>query len=210
MSFFEAEFPTAVSYQAVGGAGFSTAVNLGFSGGEQRNRNWAKSKGKWTIALKTPPKSQWSGTRQEFIDTVIAFFMNVGGQADSFRFKDHKDFQARSQALISYNGAVQLAITRTIAGRSYVQIITKPITSSVTNYKGSALANTVFLAGSATPVTVDYTTGIVTGQTIGTLVDFDFHYSVRLASDDLQLQIAEAQIAEWGSIQLVETLPPNY
>jgi uncharacterized protein (TIGR02217 family) len=209
--FWEQEFPTPVGFQAVGGPGFSTAVNLGFSGQEQRNRNWAKARGKWTISLKTPSKDQWSGTHQAFIDTVIAFFTNVGGQADAFRFKDHKDFQARSQPLqLNAGGALQLARTRTLGGRSYVQFISKPITSSVTNYKGVALPNTVFLAGTSTPVAVDYTTGIVTGQTVGDLVDFDYHYPCRLGSDDLQFQVQEALISEWGSIQLVECLPPNY
>ena len=141
MAFWEQEFPTPVGFQAVGGPGFSTAVNLGFSGQEQRNRNWAKARGKWTISLKTPSKDQWSGTHQAFIDMVIAFFTNVGGQADSFRFKDHKDFQARSQPLQpNAGGALQLARTRTLGGRSYVQFISKPITSSVTNYKGVASA----------------------------------------------------------------------
>ena len=215
MSFFEVEFPTNIAYKRVGGPGFSTVVNLGFSGQEQRNRNWALARGKWTVTLETPSVAQYSGTRQSYVDILQAFFRNVGGKADAFRLKDHVDFQALSQPLVTYNGAVQLARTRTIGGRSYVQIITKPITSSVTNYKGVALANTVVLSSDhVTPVTVDYTTGIVTGQTAGTLVDFSYHYPVRFDTDELQIQVEDSAsgqpVVTWASIPLVEVLPPNY
>lgn len=213
MAFFEIEFPSTISYKAIGGPGFNTTVNQGLSGEEQRNRNWSKARGKWTVSLTTPGSFT---VRQDFVDLLYAFFLNVGGKADGFRLKDHKDFKATSQALVTYNGNVQLARTRTIGGRSYQQIITKPITPAVNDYKGNALANSVFLAGTATAVTVDATTGIVTGQAAGTLVDFHYHMPVRFDSDELQMMIEgldnnnENPVVAVDHIQLIEVLPPNY
>ena len=206
------EFPTTVSHKATGGPGFSTTVNQGFSGQEQRNRNWSTARRKFSISLITPTGI----VRQNFIDLIYAFFVNVGGKADAFRFKDHKDFNAINQPLVTYNGNVQLARTRTIGARNYIQIITKPITSSVLNYKGIALSNTVFLHGTTTPVTVDYTTGIVTGQSAGTAVDFQYHIPVRFDTDELAMQIEDSNVSggqpivSLNAVTLVEVLPPNF
>jgi uncharacterized protein (TIGR02217 family) len=214
VAFFEVEFPTTISYKAQGGPGFSTIVNTGFSGQEQRNRNWARSRGKWTVSLITP--ASFPGNRQGFMDLLLAFFMVVGGKADAFRLKDHKDFKARSQPLVDVGAGPQLGITRTIGARSYVQPISKPITRAVNDYQGNPLPDTVFRAGTASPVTVDPTTGLVSGLAAGTLVDFDFHYPVRFESDDLPLQIIESNVRDGQgigsltSIQLIEVLAPNF
>jgi hypothetical protein len=233
VAFFEVEFPRTISYKATGGPGFSTVVNQGFSGQEQRNRNWANARGKWTVSLLTPPVSQFPGTaigsvsvdtyppteqqrRQQFVELLYAFFMNVGGKADAFRLFDAKSNKAILQPLVTVPGGVQLAIQRNIGGRSYVQLISKPITAAVNDYKGNALPNTVFLAGTTTPVTVDATTGLVTGQAAGTLVDFQFHYPVRFDTDELPMQIEESFVRGSGpiinltSIGLIEVLPPNF
>lgn len=213
MSFLEVQFPTTLSYRAVGGPGFNTTVNLGLSGQEQRNRNWSKSRGKWTVSLTTPAGF---ASRQQFADLLNNFFMVVGGKADGFRLKDHKDFRATAQPIIDVDGNTMLGITRTIGGRSYVQPITKPITADVVDYQGNALANTVFFSGSTVPVTVDYTTGIVSGLGVGELVDFQYHYPVRFDVDNLDMQVEESNtrdgqpIVSINSIQLIELLPPNY
>jgi uncharacterized protein (TIGR02217 family) len=212
VAFLEVQFPTTISYKAIGGPGFNTTVNAGLSGQEQRNRNWSRARGKWTVSLTTPT----GVVRQDYVDLLYAFFLNVGGKADAFRLKDHKDFKATNQPLVTYNGVTQLARTRTVAGRDYVQIITKPITSGVTDYQGNLLADTVFLAGTNTPVVVDPTTGAVSGQAVGTLVDFQYHLPVRFDTDELQMQIEESNtrdgqpIVSLNSVGLIEVLPPNY
>jgi uncharacterized protein (TIGR02217 family) len=140
----------------------------------------------------------------------------VGGKADSFRLKDHLDYVATNQQLATVAGHVQLIKNYTIGGRTYQRVITKPITASVTDYQGHALANTVFLHGTTTPVTVDYTTGIVTGQSAGTAVDFQFHYPVRFDTDELPIEVMESAVgagqpvAAIHGVVLVETRPPNY
>jgi uncharacterized protein (TIGR02217 family) len=214
VSFFECEFPTTISYKAIGGPGMSTTVNQALSGQEARNRNWAVARGKWEVSLQTP--IAFGGNRQAFVDLLNSFFLVVGGKADGFRLKDHKDFKAVNQLIVDFNGSPQLAITRTIGDRSYVQIITKPITSAIKDYQGNALADTVVLHGTNTPVLVDAATGIVTGHAAGTAVDFQFHYPVRFDVDDLAMQVEESDVQGGNplvsvhSIILVELRPPNY
>src|ERR1039458_7369792 len=88
---FNCEFPRDISFLAIGGSSFNTQVNEGFSGDEQRNRNWALTRGEWTVALNFKP--------QEYFDALNSFQLVVGGQADSFLFYDHKDNTGTDQLL---------------------------------------------------------------------------------------------------------------
>jgi hypothetical protein len=112
-------------------------VNQGLSGQESRNANWAARRAKWQVSLITP--ATFRGNQQQFIDLLESFFDAVKGRSDAFRLYDHVRFQATNQPLISYNSNTQLAITRTIGGRSIVRVITKPITAAVSDYQGNAL-----------------------------------------------------------------------
>jgi uncharacterized protein (TIGR02217 family) len=224
MSFFEVEFPKNIGYKRLGSpVGFNTTINQGFSGQEQRNRNWANSRGRWTIDLQTPPPSQFSGSRQSYVDLLEAFMLVVGGKADAFRLYDHTDHLATGQSLAHISGNnYQLQKGYTIGGRTYVRTITKPIWSSINDYQGNALSNTVVLKSSGTPLTystdwtIDATTGIVTTTHTSLTADFQFHIPVRFDADNLDLQIEESYIAGAGpliglhSLQLFEVLPPNY
>ncbi|HEX4381230.1 MAG TPA: DUF2460 domain-containing protein [Candidatus Acidoferrum sp.] len=227
MSFFECQFPTTIEYRAVGGPGFNTTVNDGQSGAEQRNRNWAFSRGKWTISMVTPQAGsgagQFSGSKQNFVDLLEAFFLNVGGRADAFRLKDHKDFQATGQTLAHISGNnYQLQKTYTIGGRNYVRTITKPIWGTVNDWQGNALANTVVLKSSESRLTygsgwtLDATTGIVTTSSTSLTADFQFHFPVRFDTDELPVQIHESDVAGGNPIvsidgvNLIEVPPPNY
>jgi uncharacterized protein (TIGR02217 family) len=199
----------------MGGPTRSTTVNQGLSGQEARNKNWVDSRGEWEIALKTPTPFGDS-KRQTFIDLLIAFFEVVGGQADGFRLYDHIAHKAVNQPLVSYNGHTQLALTRTIADREYVKIITKPITAAVPDWQGNALPDTVFLAGTNTTVAVEPATGIVTGPGPGVAVDFEYHVPVRFGVDKLPIVIEESDVKggkpliSMSGVPLLEVLPPNF
>lgn len=158
MAFIEAEFPRTISYKAQGGPAFNTTVNSGFSGFEQRNQNWQTSRGTWTVSLQTPVPGGESApnlvTTQEYIDMLQAFFLNVGGKANAFRLKDHKDFTNGSiaQAIGAADGVTghfQLVKNYPSAKRNYQRIITKPITSLVVDYLGNALLDSVNVTSGA-------------------------------------------------------------
>jgi uncharacterized protein (TIGR02217 family) len=214
MAFFECEFMRTIAYKRMGGPTRSTTVNQGLSGQEQRNKNWVDSRGQWEIAVKTP--AQLDAQRQLFFDLLVAFFEVVNAQADGWRLFDHLANKAVNQLLVTYNGNVQLALARTIGARTYTKIITKPITSAINDYQGNALPNTVFLHGTSTPVTVDPTTGIVTGTGAGTAVDFQYHIPVRFGVDKLPIVIEESNVRggrpliSMNSVPILEVLPPNY
>lgn len=234
MAFFEVQFPTQISYRAIGGPGFNTTVNKSFSGQEQRNKNRSLSRGKWTVSLTTPMSTADSSkpgptTRQQFIDMLQAFFLVVTGRGDGFRLKDHKDFQITGQQIGVGTGSLttfQLIKQYTSGGRTYTRTIYKPITPAVTDYLGNSLPQTVALFDNGTPIlssdfTVDDTTGIVTIPTapLNTHVitaNAQFHFPVRFDTDDLQIQLEESDvaggnaIASVNSITLIEVLGPNF
>lgn len=180
MSFVEVEFPTAISFKAMGGPRFLTTVNSGISGFEQRNQNWAQARGKWNVSLTTPSKETggWT-TMQQYIDQLQAMFLVVGGRANGFRLKDHKDFDNGSapQFVGIGDGATsqfQLLKTYSAGGKSYIRAITKPVTSKVVDYLGASLADSVAVLvggvplafnagylGGAGKFTLDETTGII-------------------------------------------------
>lgn len=222
MSFFEVEFPRTVGYKATGGPSFNTTVNEGFAGFEQRNRNWAKARAKYTVDLLTPPPSQFSGTQQQFIDMVHSFFLVVGGKADAFRFFDHKDNLAIGQVLSPLgdgaNKIFQLTKTYSIGGRSYTRNITKPIMASVNDYKGNALTNTVkvyvggVLKTLGTDYTLDATTGIISFVAAPAAMavisaDCQFHYPLRFDTDEFPMQVEESDVNGGRAIISTGALP---
>jgi uncharacterized protein (TIGR02217 family) len=215
VSFFEVEFPRNISYKAVGGPGFSTIVNAGFSGQEQRNQNWQFARAKYTISLQTPPPAQFTGTPQQFIDLLQAFFLAVAGKANGFRLYDHKDNTFTNEALVLVSGSTYQLVKRYVSGaNTYIRTITKPIGSPAVDYTGTALADSVtFSSGSGT---VDYTTGLVSGVSGTPVASGKFHFPVRFDTDDLGIQIEESNIAGGGiiisanSVPLIEVLAPNF
>jgi uncharacterized protein (TIGR02217 family) len=217
MAFFETEFPRkGLSFQRVGGIGFNTSVIPVQSGQEQRNRAWANPRREYsgslilTSELSTP-------LNIAIYNDVEKFLMMVGGQGDGFRFYDELDCQATNEAMVLVAGAVwQLQKTYALNGRTLVRTITKPITSSVKDYQGNALTNSVTIVSGGTLVSVDHTTGQVTlsGVSGTPHASFNYHIPVRLTSDKFEPQIEQsgpaARLIKWNSVGLIEVLAPNY
>lgn len=214
MAFFECEFMRTIAYKRKGGPTRSTNVNRGMSAQEQRNGNWIDSRQEFEISLKTPVP--FNLQRQRFFDLLVAFFEVVNARTDGWRFFDHLANTATNQLLVNYNGNVQLALARTVGARTYTKIITKPITAAISDFQGNALPNSVVLHGTSTVVTVDPTTGIVSGQSAGTAVDFQYHIPVRFDVDKLPIVIEESNVRgghpliSMGSVPIFEVFPPNY
>lgn len=216
MSFFECEFPTEIGFAAVGGPGWSTTVNAGFSGYEQRNKNWSVPLAQYKIEL--------TYKDQSYFDKVNSFFWNVGGQADAFRFKDHKDYSATGQAIGTGDGTTtvfQLVKLYTAGSRTFTRTIKKPIQATVQKFDGTYCANTVKIYDNGTlktlttDYTVDATTGLVTFATApasghAITADFEFHVPVRFNTDDMQAQVEPSDVPggnakiTWANVALME------
>ncbi len=214
MSFFEAEFPRAIGFQRQGGPTFNSAVVAVQSGQEQRNRAWAAARAEYTASLVTPASAV--GNTDLFIEQVRTFFLMVGGMADGFRFYDHLDCIALNEPMLDLTGGIwQLQKTYTLGGRTYTRAITKPITSSVIDYRGVNLSNTISVSG-ATVSATDHTTGKLTlsGVSGTPHASFQYHIPVRLTSDKFEPEVEPSssgnRVIKWNSLGLIEVRPPNY
>ena len=171
MSFFETEFPRDINMTNVtGGPQFSTTINTGFGGFEQRNQNWAQTRAQYTIDLDNKQKAYWN--------KILSLFYNVGGQRDGFRFFDDQDNAATGSLFGTGDGVTQtfqLAKVYTYGPRTFSRIIKKPITSAVLDFNGNPLADSynVYVAAAlqARPsqYELDYTTGLVTFASMNTV-----------------------------------------
>lgn len=222
MSFFECQFPTKVGFGVVGGPTWSTIVNAGFSGFEQRNRNWANTRNKYQLDLVTQPLSVFQ--------TVMNFFLAVSGKADAFRFKDNTDYVSTGQATSPATGdgnnkIFQLQKTYTVGqgggARTYNRTISKPIMSHqtpggllLTDFSGVTLADTVvaYVGGVQKALTTDYTvdatTGLISfvvapGNGVAVTADCQFHIPVRFDSDDWPAQLVPSNVPSGGTLVTV-------
>lgn len=96
-SFEEIQFPSDISYGAVGGPVYSTDIVTTFSGHKQRNSNWQNARAKYNVATGVKTESQWQA--------LIAFFRARRGKAVGFRFKDWGDYEAINQQIGVGNGS---------------------------------------------------------------------------------------------------------
>lgn len=206
MAFLEIEFPRKLALGAVGGPMYSTQINAGFSGFEQRNQNWTQSRAAWTVNFENKPQVEYQG--------LLAFFHAARGMANSFRLYDPADNSVVGQAIGVGDGTTasfQLLKTYIfpLISSEVTRPIQKPITSRVKDYLGNSLLDTVnvyvngalkthsagYVAGGGPQYTLDETTGIITFTggnipTAGQIItaDASFHWPVRFDLDQLSTQ----------------------
>lgn len=190
--FLDVRFPDRVALGATGGPGFKTGVVTLVSGVEERNREWAKARGRWDIST--------GMKRREYIVDVIAHFYAVGGMHRSFRFKDHVDYQATNQAMEATGSPTvwQLVKRYPRGGETYVRTISKPVNGTVVVKVGGA---------TVTPASIDHLTGRVTFATAPgstPTASFSFDVPVRFDTDQLPVTAAELDIHVVSSIELIE------
>jgi hypothetical protein len=224
VAFFEVEFPRKIGFGAIGGPTWSTLINSGFSGYEQRNKNWFNSRYKYQLDLVAQPLA----TFQE----VLNFFQAVNGKGDAFRFYDPTDNAATAQPTVQALGdgsakIFQLQKLYTVGtgntARTYSRIISKPIMSQLpptgspsislelTDFAGNQLSNTVvvYLNGVKKTLNVDYTvdctTGLITfttapGNGVAVTADFSFHVPVRFDTDEWPAQLVQSNVPGGGTL----------
>lgn len=195
MSFEEIQFPSDISYGAVGGPVYSTDIVTTFSGHEQRNSNWQNARAKYNIATGVKTESQWQA--------LIAFFRARRGKAVGFRFKDWGDYKAINQQIGVGNGSnkiFQLSKTYSSGSAAVAREIKKPVSGTVKIYVNSVLQ--------ASP-SINHATGVVTLATAPAnaaivTADFEFDVPVRFDTDELSLSLDSYDAANWSSIPLIE------
>ena len=196
-SFDEVQFPTNISYGAVGGPEFSTTVIITASGSEARNQNWRNGRVSWDVSTAIQRRSD--------IRQVIAFFRARRGRARAFRFKDWTDYKAEAEPIGTGDGnGTQFQLRRTYDDGllQTVRMITKPVAGTVRLYVDSV---------ETAAFTVDTTTGVVTLDSApaeGALIEADFEFDIpaRFDVDKLNVRMEAAEGFIGDQITITEVL----
>jgi uncharacterized protein (TIGR02217 family) len=194
--FDEIQFPTNISYGAVGGVTFSTTVLTTGDGFEQRLGLWSNGRGKWNVSHVQKSASD--------MQTLAAFFRARRGKYRGFRFKDWTDYTVtgHDNVLIKLGEHnLQLVKLYTSGSRTSTRIITKPVSGQVTLYSGSSAINPTTWA-------VDTATGIISIDTAisSTVYNWQgqFDVPIRFDTDQMQAKSVFLTNLEWNNIPLIE------
>ncbi len=196
MAFIETRFPIDIAYGSSGGPEYFTDVVETHGGYEQRNANWAQSRGRWNVAHGVKTQAQ--------LDALIAFFRARKGRADGFRFKDWTDYSGTAQALGTGNGVLtqfQLVKKYTSGSVTETRSISKPVSGTVKVY----LNGVEQMSGWS----VNTGTGMVTfsaapGGGVAVTADFEFDVPARFDTDRLSATLDAYGATSWRDILIVE------
>lgn len=215
-AFLEIHLPPQIERSAKGGPRFSTTIFPSDSGKEQRNANWSRTRGLWTVG---------SGVRDLVVlNTFRALFYVCRGRATGFRFKDWTDFRIIGPQAIGIGDGAKVAwqVYKRYPVDSY--FFDRPITKLVAATYHVYVDGTELVEGAgAGKFTIDVNTGIITLGTAAAdtkVVAFrgDFDVPVRFDTDqcdelvtwikDLGDGIEPVGVAEWDGMPLVEIRSP--
>lgn len=214
MAFFEQRFPVEYGFGARGGPVFSTEVNKTTGGQRYANRNWQYPIHRYDISAGIKVESDFEVYR--------AFFYNVAGQFDGFRFKDWHDYSVPAAGGPGNSGTPMVVVSSGVtyqmqrlykAGtRIYARPIVKPVQGTILVYRTRGSAVTLAAA------TVDYTTGLVTivsGHVAGDTYSWsgEFDVPVAFTSDAMEAVIVDKNngrglIISWPTVQIEELRNP--
>ncbi len=192
MAFFEERFPECIRFGVTGGPRFSTTRTTAQNGFGAKQRNWQ-------YPLQSYQAAQAVQSEADF-EAVRAFFYNVYGGYDGFRFKDWSDYRVpagKGVIITRDDGLKQLARAYTYGVRTFTRPIAKPVPGTVTLTGGGVL---------------DYTTGIVTGGAPTAWVG-EFDVPVEFAEDLMDVEVVNKSSSKglflsWASLQLTEIRIP--
>lgn len=180
---------------AVGGPGYFTTINPGFSGYEQRNQNWSQARAQYSVVFEHKTLAEWSA--------LEAMFHAARGMGNGFRMFDPGDYSGLGQFQATGDGSttvfqMQKTYSFPIGQYEVIRPVQKLITSLIQNFQGDYCTDTVTVylngvaklhnAGYTTVGSPDYsldaTTGLITfrvapGNGVVITADFQYHIPVR-------------------------------
>lgn len=200
MAFFEERLDPCITFGARGGPVFNTQVSKVDSGFRSANKNWAFPLHRYDV-------SQGIKSNADF-ETVRAFFYNVSGQFDGFRFKDWADFEAvQTNTSLTASGSDWQMQRKYVRGaRTFLRPIYKPVSGTASIYRTRSSVVTTATA------TIDYATGLatITGHVGGDTYTWNGEFDVPVAftSDVMEAEIVnrgrDGLLISWPSCQVEE------
>jgi len=205
MSFLETpRFSDDVAAWAEGGAGYNTSIVLLNSGYEQRNVNWAQSRGRWDVA---------SGlVQQKDVYQTLALFRAVKGRAHGFRFRDRNDYTDDGNGGFTLSSGLIFQMVKnylpTGGALTEVRLIQKPVPGTIVVLR---LGVPLSVGTGVNQYTLDTTTGLIT---LGAGSDTDpthftwtgqFDVPVRFDTDEMKgRRDPQSGFYEWNPIPVME------
>lgn len=207
MSFHEVQFPTSLSFGALGGPQRRVDVVTLANGYEERNTPWAHSRRVYDAGL---------GLRSlDDVEAVIAFYEARFGQMFGFRWKDWSDYKSSIPSAKPDRGDQQIALgdgvttrfqlikTYRSGGHTYARPIKKPVLGSV------VIAVEQDDKKDTIDYTVDDTTGMITfvhppDPDTRVFAGYEFDVPVRFDSDSLLTNIASFHAGQVPDIPVRE------
>lgn len=214
MAMIEIEFDRKLALMAIGGPGYFTSVNAGFSGYEQRNQNWKQARAQYAISFENKTMDEWQA--------LEAMFHAARGMANGFRLFDPGDYSGVGQFQAVGDGSttvfqLQKTYVFPLAQYEVIRPVQKVITSLVQNFQGLYLGDTLtmylngaaqpanagYVAGGGAAYTLDANTGLVTfvsAPAMGVVItaDFQYHIPVRF---DLSGSASSSSASTEGALQ---------
>jgi uncharacterized protein (TIGR02217 family) len=209
MTFFDQRFDERLSFGARGGPVWKTTVVVARSGKRYADKVWQYPLHRYQVGHAIKDNADF--------EVVRAFFYNVSGAYDGFRFKDWADFEATQAnsgmtALAGSPSEWQLERLYTVGNRTFRRRITRPVQSVgiiVRRYRGSTWST-------ATLLDADYSTGHVqisdhqNGDVYAWIGQFDVPCC--FADDEMEAEIVDAgptdYLMSWPSVVIEEIREP--
>lgn len=211
MAFHEVRLPDDIERGAVGGPTFKTRILQLESGFEQRNIDWAQTRGEWDISYGLM-KMEDDGL-EAAVHQIRDFFYARQGRAHGFRFKDWSDFEIGKVATPTLNNqsiglgdasttVFQVFKRYTSGGINYDRTIKKLVTGQVIVMLDSIVQGSGF--------TINHDTGQITfsptppGVGVSIDVALEFDVPVRFDDDALKINVQTFIAGQIPPIPLIE------
>jgi len=198
-TFFESpRFPDDIAEGSSGGPGWKTDVFESNDGTEVRNQVWEIVRHQYDVSYGIRDKSQ--------MDIVRAFFFDVRGRANAFRFKDWGDYQGTGESIGTGNGTnLVFRITKTYGSNDpYVRRIFKPVVGTLIVYVDGVVVPSANYTVDTTTGTITFGTGNAPANGKAVTADFEFDVPVRFDTDVLASTHDGWLTEEWPNIPLKE------
>lgn len=190
-TFRNVRLSTRVEVNFKGGPGFSTSIAEAASGDEQRNIQWSKQRGKWTIDYTDD---------HAIITELIAFFQVMRGRAYGFRFKDWSDYKVANAFAVGDGATKVFQAAKVYKAGTYTfsRTLTRLVGPAIVKVNGFVVAASVNLDNGQ--ITFAAAPGI--GDVIS--IECEFDVPVRFDIDDLPINMITQDLSSLESIPIIE------